>query len=328
MLAFFLGGTGYPNGLAGNLAAVLVDFDGAPGPATVAAALRFAVSSPSVVSLGWRWLDASTTSPADLQVRLDRGDFYMAVWVSQNATSRMLASLKGGPGAGGAVYDPATAITVAYDEGRSGLTISTLLKTAQLELNFLVAAYLRSALLQPALATAGLNPATALIPAALSVNNIHPVDPPMLQTATALPFTLIMVFGLALSMLTIRSGNGLVARGARPDHVMLWMLLVAFPSCIVLGLLYPTFAVAFGASFSPRIFAAWWFYCVFLFVVVRAAACHLFLGVWAGGGVGGGSPGQAGATGLRRRPPRLLRELWATENLSLTLAPYPPSPLS
>ena len=269
MLAFFLGGTGYPNGLAGNLAAVLVDFDGAPGPATVSSALRYAASSPSIVGLGWRWLDPTTTTPADLQARLDRGEFYMAVFVAPNATANLLVALGVGSAAAAAAYDPAAALSALYDEGRSGLTISTLLRTAQLELNFLVGAYLRSALLPTALASAGLNPAVALTPVTLTVANIHPVSPPMLQTAIALPFTLIMVFGLALAMLTIRSGNGLVARGARPDHVMLWMLAVAFPSCVVLGLLYPTFAVAFGASFSSTVFVAWWFYCVFLFVVVR-----------------------------------------------------------
>ena len=172
MLFLFYGSGWKPAQYYERLRFAVLDLDGGlVGTSTLAGAQ----------SLPYGLTVVSGSSLASIRHDVDSGIFNAAIVASAGASTALLAAATSS-----APYDPTTALTFIWDEGRGGSSLAPLLRAAAAQIGAVAAAECTGALLTTTFSTANvssLNPVVLVRPVAVTVDNLHPV--PFAGMATA-----------------------------------------------------------------------------------------------------------------------------------------------
>ena len=120
--------------------------------------------------------------------RIDDGSFHAGFAINAGATDALLAAAATAT----APYDATSAVTFAFDEGRGGSLLGSMLPAINDHLMLLASNIVARALLADAAAAgagaAALNPAVIVSPVGSTVANLHPVYATGAHTAVGLAF--------------------------------------------------------------------------------------------------------------------------------------------
>lgn len=142
-------------------------------------------------SLGYNYkfhfLSSASHSVRSVTEDVDYGTYFAAVIVHANTSSSLLAAL---PITSNSIYSPATAISLVYDQARSGTTYSTALTSMGAGLTSRTRVLVtRTIINNLAAANASTIKKPLLVtPVGLYVNNLHPVEVLGLQNALGISF--------------------------------------------------------------------------------------------------------------------------------------------
>ena len=170
MLILFFTVSWQPKNNYGGITLAYLDHDGD----MIGAAVLLAMNS-SAMPFTWKQLP-NTTSIDDLRSQVDRGDWNVALVAHPGATHALMAALLNPK----AAYSPTNATSYIFDQGRSGSSMATIIRTAMTNVIAGVNGGL-AARLTRSLAAAGtvplpaLNPQVLVSPVGVAEVNLHPV---------------------------------------------------------------------------------------------------------------------------------------------------------
>lgn len=228
---------------------VVLDADGGPlvGPALLAAT----GGVPWTVTVR----DACCNTLASIEAEVDHGRFHLALVASPGASAALLASL----GAASVPYDPASALTYIYDEGRIS-SLAPLLRTAAAQIAAAASGRVQLALLAHvgSAPVSSLNLRLVAQPVGLRAVNLHPVMYQGESTAAGISIIDLWVITLAATTIMLQVYDKWDAAGIRRDEQVLARITHELLSIGFISLWHPVTLAGLGAEFSARQFFSIW----------------------------------------------------------------------
>ena len=237
----------------------MADLDGGlVGAALVASALAFPPPSLGYVRV-------TAASPADLFARVDRGDFNAAIVANPGASAALNAALTGGSSSSSSAsaYKPSLAVTFAFDEGRGGTTLATLLRAHVAGLvggaSSGVAAVGLARLRAGNLTLASMDSTALLAPVGYVENNLHPVQFSGLQTFLGVSYLDSWVIELFVVNVMLSVVWTPLAGKVRRDHLLLYVAFHVVATSAALAFWPQVIVRGLGATVvTARVFFASW----------------------------------------------------------------------
>ena len=212
------------------------------------------------------------TSPSTSALfdRVDRGDFNAAIVANPGASASLAASLTG---TARSPYAPSSAVTFAFDEGRSGSTMTTLLRA---QISALVAAASSgvatatlASLRSGNLTLSVVDSAALLSPVGYTENNLHPVQFAGLQTFLGVSYLDSWVIELFVINVMLSVVWTPLEGKVRRDHLLLYVALHITATSAALAFWPQVIVRGLGATVvTARIFFASWawvWFCMTIF---------------------------------------------------------------
>ena len=187
-----------------NIKVAVLDLDGG----LVGGALRGAsVHAPFTTSVL-----PNTTTYAWLSRAVNHGSYHAGLVAQPGATAALVAALAAQrAGTAPAVpYNPGGAITLLYDEGRGGSTMSTLLRSTSAQLVGMVSAAVEQQVLNTSLAPA----------VSLTTQLLHPVPHAGMNLSGGIAYILCWITMLTITMICLKLYEAWEKAGIRRDHAI------------------------------------------------------------------------------------------------------------
>lgn len=199
-----------------------------------------------------------TGSAASLLADVDRGKYHAGFFANAGASAALALALHSN-----ANYDPTTAISFVYDEGRGGSAMKPILLSAAAQVGAVAGAHCAGALLASNGATpAGqLNPRVLVSPVQATIVNLHPVPYPGMATVAGIAVIDLWIMTLAAATIMLGLYDGWEAAGVRRDQQIMFRIAHLLLAVGILSLWPPAVMAGLGETLSPSKFFAMWAFC-------------------------------------------------------------------
>lgn len=162
-------------------------------------------------------------------------------------------------------YDPSSAMTFIFDEGRASQVVASLMRTAASTLSSSASFLATQALLVDAassgLPSSSLNPAVVSNPIGVSILNLHPVAEPGLFTISGLGFIDCWTIMLGATLSNLALGDSITSAGIRREHALYAQIAQEVVLAAVLAIWPPVVVHGIGSRLSASQAVSWWLLC-------------------------------------------------------------------
>ena len=219
----------------------------------------------------------TATDLSDIRHRVDKGDFWAAVVANKNASNSLLAALPVNSSVG---YDPASAITLIYDETRCGYTYSIAMRSVGSVLSLAT----KTAVIEELMATYSTQPVSDFkttlmsLPVSHATINLHPARYIGILNAFGLSFMQIYLIVTIHTIVVLKLHEDLQGFGFKKRDLKLLMALHRIGGSLILSF-WPNIVLLIlgaGSTITPSNFFIFWMFTWLCMCTFGALCYHLW----------------------------------------------------
>ena len=253
-----------------NMHIAIVDLDGG----LVGRTLSYMSSIPSELGLPYKFDLLSASSFDEVQHKVNRGEYFAAVVANQNVSNSLLSAL---PLNSSFPYSPSSAITLIYDEARSGASYTIAMRGV----GSVLALATKNAVVDQLLATFSNHSVsefkTALIsfPVSSTSVNLHPARYMGILNAFGLSFMQIYLIVTIHTIVVFKLHEDLQGFGFKKRDLLLLMALHRVGGSFILSF-WPSIVLLMlgaGSTITPEKFFTFWMF-AWLSMCTFGALCY------------------------------------------------------